>query len=130
MVVEPRTDFIKWVNKLGGGNFKTPADRGQYLWRVKGCNSCHTTDGSDSGKAPTWKDLYMSEQDTLDGQHMADENYLHEVITRPNIHPFAKYNPVMPPTAGLVDEKDISDIISYIKTLSKNYHPVLPASVC
>jgi cytochrome c oxidase subunit II len=126
--VESRTDFIKWVNKLGGGNFKTPADHGQYLWKVKGCNSCHTTDGTDSGKAPTWKDVYMTEQVTTTGTYMADENYLREVITHPNIHPFAKYNPVMPPTAGLVTDSDINDIIAYIKTLSKNYHQELPAA--
>jgi cytochrome c oxidase subunit 2 len=121
--VESRDDFVKWVNKLGGGNFKTPADHGQFLWRVKGCNSCHTTDGTDSGKAPTWKDLYGSEQDTIDGSHLADENYLHDVITHPNLHPFAKYNPVMPPTVGLLTEPDISDIIAYIKSISKYYHP-------
>jgi cytochrome c oxidase subunit 2 len=128
VLVQPRADFVAWVNKLGGGNFKTPADRGKYLWQTRGCNTCHTIDGTDSGKAPTWKDLYMETQQTLSGPHLADENYLHTVITRPNIYPFAKYNPVMPPTQGLLDDKDISDIISFIKTLSKNYHQELPTA--
>jgi cytochrome c oxidase subunit 2 len=124
--VEPRDEFVKWVNSLGNKSFSSPAERGKWLWQVKGCNTCHTIDGTDSGKAPSWKDVYMEMQDTMDGGHMADENYLHDVITHPNLHPFAKYAPVMPPTVGLLTDQDVSDLISFIKTLSKNYHQQLP----
>jgi cytochrome c oxidase subunit II len=129
VLVENRDDFVKWLNTLGGGKLP-PVERGKYLWNTRGCSTCHSTDGSATGKAPTWKDLFMSEQQTIDGSHMADENYLHEVITHPNIHPFANFSPIMPPT-DMLTEKDVGDIISYIKSISKNYHPsaVLPATV-
>ncbi len=58
----------------------------------------------------------------MDGVHTADENYLYDVISHPNIHPIPGFQPIMPPTEGLVNDKDIADIIAYIKTLSKNYH--------
>jgi cytochrome c oxidase subunit 2 len=126
VLVQPRDEFVKWVNSLGNKSFASPAERGKWLWQVKGCNTCHTIDGTDSGKAPSWKDVYMETQHTLDGDHLADENYLREVITHPNIHPFARYPAVMPPTDGLLTSQDVSDLISFIKTLSKNYHQELP----
>ncbi len=66
----------------------------------------------------------MTKVQAMDGSYMADENYLHDVISHPNLHPIAGFQPIMPPTEGLLNEKDMSDIIAYIKTLSSNYHPV------
>ncbi len=57
-----------------------------------------------------------------DGTVLADENYLHKVITHPNIEPLPGFQPIMPPT-DMLTEADIKDIISYIKSISKNYHP-------
>jgi cytochrome c oxidase subunit II len=127
VIVEPRADFVKWVSNLGGGNM-SPPERGHFLWNTRGCSSCHSVDGAYTGKAPTWKDLYGTEQHTVDGVHLADENYLYDVIRHPNTHPFEAFQPIMPPTDGLVNDKDIGDIIAYIKTLSKNYHAALPAT--
>jgi cytochrome c oxidase subunit 2 len=128
VVVESRADFVEWLGKLGGGSLP-PVERGKYLWETRGCQQCHSTDGAATGKAPTWKDLFMTQVQTMDGMHMADEDYLHEVITHPNVHPIAGYQPIMPPTEGLLTEKDVGDIIAYIKSISKNYHPSpLPAS--
>jgi len=65
----------------------------------------------------------MTRVQAMDGSYMADEDYLHDVISRPNMHPIAGYQPIMPPTEGLLNDKDVSDIIAYIKTLSSQYHP-------
>ncbi|MGD0138594.1 MAG: cytochrome c oxidase subunit II [Tepidisphaeraceae bacterium] len=127
VVVESRADFVEWLGKLGGGGLP-PVERGKYLWETRGCQQCHSTDGAATGKAPTWKDLFMTQVQTTDGMHMADEDYLHEVITHPNVHPIAGFQPIMPPTEGLLNEKDVGDIIAYIKSISKNYHPALPAA--
>jgi cytochrome c oxidase subunit 2 len=128
VLVQKRDDFVAWVNTLGGGKLP-PAARGLYLWNTRGCSSCHSVDGSATGKAPTWKDLFGSQVQTLDKTYLADENYIHDVISHPNIHPIAGFQAIMPPTEGLINDKDISDIIAYLKTISKNYHPaVLPAS--
>lgn len=122
VIVESRDKFVDWVNNLGGGKLP-PVERGRYLWQTRGCSTCHSVDGAATGKAPTWKDVYGSDVQTLSGPHHADENYLHEVITHPNIYPIAGFQPIMPPTEGLLNEKDVSDIIKYIESISKNYHP-------
>ena len=69
-------------------------------------------------------------QTANEGTMTADENYLHDVITHPNIHPLPGFSPIMPPTADILTEADIKDIIAYMKSISKNYHPsaVLPAA--
>jgi len=126
--VDPPDKFVAWVNSLGGGKLP-PVQRGHYLWMTRGCSTCHSVDGSATGKAPTWKDVYGSQIVTMkDGTLLADEDYLHDVITHPNIHPLPGFQPLMPPTEGLLNEKDVSDIIAYLKSISKYYHPALPAA--
>jgi cytochrome c oxidase subunit 2 len=128
VVVESVEKFDAWVNNLGGGKLP-PVERGHYLWATRGCSTCHSVDGSATGKAPTWKDVYGSEVQTLkDGTLLADENYLLDVITHPNIHPLPGFQPLMPPTEGLINDKDKSDIIAYLKSISKYYHPSLPGA--
>jgi cytochrome c oxidase subunit 2 len=130
VIVQTRAEFVDWVNNLGGGKLP-PVARGHYLWQTRGCSSCHSVDGSATGKAPTWKDVFMSQVQTQSsGMMLADENYLHEVITHPNIHPLPGFQPLMPPTEGLLNERDVGDIIAYIKSISVNYHPssVLPGA--
>jgi cytochrome c oxidase subunit 2 len=122
VVVDRRDDFVAWLGKLGGGSLP-PAERGHYLWQTRGCSMCHSVDGAATGKAPTWKELFMTKVQAMDGTYMADENYLHDVISHPNLHPIAGFQPIMPPTEGLLNAKDMSDIIAYIKTLSSHYHP-------
>lgn len=130
VVVQTREDFLAWLEKLNGPT--DPVERGKFLWQTRGCQQCHSVNGDATGKAPTWKDLFMSPVTTMNaGTMMADEDYLHDVITHPNVHPIAGFQPIMPPTEGLLSEKDVKDIIAYIKTISKNYHPnaaIAPAS--
>jgi cytochrome c oxidase subunit II len=122
VIVESRAKFVDWVNNLGGGKLP-PVERGHYLWQTRGCSTCHSVDGAATGKAPTWKDVFGSEVVTENGTYKADENYLHEVITHPNIHPISGFQPIMPPTEGLLNDRDVHDIIKYIQSISKNYHP-------
>ena len=116
-------EFKKWLDKASHPT-GTPAELGEYIWTTRGCNQCHTTDGP-AGKAPTWKDVFMSKVTFKDGTtSTADEDYLHYVITNPNSKPIPGFDPMMPPTKGLLNEEDVRDVIEYIKTLSKYYHPI------
>jgi cytochrome c oxidase subunit 2 len=121
--VDTQDDFNNWLNKAS--HFVgTPPEVGKHLWETRGCNQCHTIDGS-AGKAPTWKDVFLSTVAFKDGtSQVADEDYLHGVIMNPNSKPIPGFDAIMPPTAGLVNEEDVRSIIAFIKTLSKNYHPV------
>jgi cytochrome c oxidase subunit II len=127
VVVQTRDDFEAWL-KNANIFVGTPAEHGKHIWETMGCNQCHTIDGS-AGRGPTWKDVYGSMVPMKEGPALlADEDYLHGVITNPNSHQIPGFDPIMPPTQGLLSEKDVGDVIAFLKTLSKNYHPALPAS--
>ncbi len=127
VVVHSPDDFNAWL-KTADIFVGTPAEAGKHIWETRGCNQCHTIDGS-AGRGPTWKDVFGSEVVTQkDGTLLADENYIHTVITQPNIHPLPGFDPIMPPTQGLLTEKDVDNVIAFLKSLSVHYHPIVPTS--
>ena len=94
-----------------------PAELGASLYEKRGCNQCHSIDGS-PGKAPTFKGLFgKTETFTSGGSAVVDENYLRESIIDPNALVVSGYNPVMPTFAGKLKDKEITGLIEYIKTL-------------
>jgi cytochrome c oxidase subunit 2 len=124
VIVQSMDDFKKWL--ASASIFKgSPEEHGKYLWETRGCNSCHSIDGT-TNRCPTWKDVFGSTVTFQDGtSQVADESYLRYVIDHPNSKPIPGFDKIMPPTidAGLVTENDVTDIIAFVKTLSKNYHP-------
>lgn len=92
--------------------------RGERAFKLKGCVSCHTTDGSKL-VGPTWKGLFGSAVTVLaDGretQVTADEDYLRRSIHHPPKEVVKGFEPQMP-KADLKDS-DVADLIAYIKSL-------------
>jgi cytochrome c oxidase subunit 2 len=124
VIVQSLEDFKSWLAAASAMNLP-PTEMGKYLFQTRGCNGCHTIDGT-TLRAPTWKDLYGSTVSFQDGtSQVADENYLHEVIVHPNSKPMPGFDKIMPDMvgAGQLSEKDVNDLIAYIKTLSVHYHP-------
>lgn len=125
VIVHEPNEFQAWLEKADLVNM-SPPEHGHKIWETRGCNGCHSIDGSII-RAPSWKELFGFEQHFQDGgSQMADEDYLHLVITNANIHPIVGFQPVMPTTVGLLKPQDVNDVIAYIKTLSSKYHPALP----
>jgi cytochrome c oxidase subunit II len=94
-----------------------PEELGRELYTMRGCLACHTLDGTPS-TGPSFKGLYGSEQRMADGQTVtADENYISESILDPMAKIRAGYQPVMPPYAGQLSEKEIEGLIAFIKSL-------------
>jgi len=122
VIVQTLDDFKKWLSVASV--FKgTPAEHGKYIWQTRGCNQCHSIDGT-TNKCPTWKDLFGSDVKLQDGTTvLADENYLFDVISKPNSKPIPGFEKIMPPTLGLVTDPEIHDVIKYVQTLSSHYHP-------
>ncbi|QMU56021.1 MAG: cytochrome c oxidase subunit II [Candidatus Mycalebacterium zealandia] len=116
--------FARWEGKGGTdtastGSFSSlPAhQRGEKLYKNRGCNACHSIDGS-PGIAPTFKGVFGRIEELKDGSSVrADENYLIESIYEPQAKMVAGYEPVMPSFKGILSESDVSDIIEYVKTL-------------
>jgi cytochrome c oxidase subunit 2 len=128
--VQPVAEYKTWLDSQWGK--LPPAELGKKYYTMYGCIQCHTIDGN-RGTGPTWKDLYGSMVPLKDGtQQKADEDYLHYMIMiNPNIgqpRQVMGFEPKMSPTAGLVTDKSADALITYIKTLSVNYHPELPTT--
>ncbi len=95
-----------------------PVKYGGSLYISRGCNQCHSIDGTIIN-APSWKNLYGYQRPFTDGTSViADENYLRESIYEPNKHIVAGFSGVMPSYLGSLTERDVADIIAYMRTLS------------
>jgi cytochrome c oxidase subunit II len=94
-----------------------PEELGRELYTMRGCIACHTTDGNPS-VGPSFKGLFGSEVPMASGETVtADENYITESILDPMAKVRAGFQPIMPPFAGQLSEKEIAGLIAFIKSL-------------
>lgn len=115
--VLPEPQFQEWLESGGEEKGVPPAVAGEKLAAKLACTTCHSTDGS-AKTGPSWKGLYGHQAELADGRKLpADEQYLRESITEPNAKVVKGYQPVMPAFKGLVTQKQLDDLIAYIKTL-------------
>jgi len=126
-IVHPnRADFDRWLNaaKQKSQGALTPAERGLRLYAGKfGCKQCHSTDGSRL-IGPTFKDLFGSETPLSDGSRaQVDENHIRESIQAPGARIVAGYRNEMPSFQGRITDKEIGDLIEFIKSKSSRYQP-------
>ncbi len=116
IVMEP-AEYEDW---LGGGSAKeTPVAAGQRLFEELRCVTCHRPDGA-TGRCPPLAGLLGREVKLTGGATIiADENYLRESILRPAAKVVEGFQPLMPSYDGQVDEEQLIQLISYIKSLAK-----------
>ena len=116
IVMEP-DEYEDW---LGGGTSKEPPTvAGERLFNELRCVTCHRPDGA-TGRCPPLAGLFGHEVKLTGGATViADDNYLRESILRPTAKVVAGYQPLMPSYDGQVDEEQIIQLISYIKSLAK-----------
>jgi len=126
-IVHPdRADFDRWLKAAKEKTLGalTPAERGRRLYIGKfGCAQCHTTDGR-AGIGPTFKDVYGAETPLDNGSRvLADEDYIRESILDPGAKIVAGFRNEMPTFRGRITDKEIGELIEFIKSLSSHYHP-------
>ncbi len=91
------------------------ASPGQQLFEQKGCNACHSLDGS-SGLGPTMKGAFGRRVELQDGgTRVADEAYLEEAIRQPNATVVKGFDPVMPEESHTAEE--VRALVTFLKTL-------------
>jgi mono/diheme cytochrome c family protein len=90
------------------------AERGAGLYKSKGCNACHSIDGT-KVIGPTWQGLWGSSEQTDQGPVVVDEAYVRESILTPMAKITVGYPPAMPPQA--LDDNDLASIILYMQSL-------------
>ena len=113
-------DPIEYQDWLGGEHSKeTPIAAGERLFDELRCVTCHRSD-SEPGRCPPLTGIYGHEVKLTGGATaMADDNYLRESILRPQAKIVAGYEPLMPSYDGQLDEVQLIQLVTYIKSLAK-----------
>ena len=94
-----------------------PAELGQKIYKEKGCNACHSIDGSVI-VGPSFKGIYGHTVELQDGSKVdVDENYIRQSILEPQSQMVKGFPPVMPSFKGILSDDDVTAVIAYIKTL-------------
>lgn len=98
----------------------SPEELGRKLYSVKGCQSCHSLDGS-AALAPSFKNLFGRTEHYVEagveGELVVDENYLSESILHPQKKIVKGYGPIMPAFEGQLKDEEINGLIAFIKTV-------------
>jgi len=109
-------EYEKWVGGDADAGLP-PAERGAKLYTMKGCNACHSVDGSKL-IGPSFKGIWGKQEEMSDGSTVKiDENYIAESILNPGAKLVKGFPPSMPSFQGVVNETELKALIEYIKTL-------------
>jgi mono/diheme cytochrome c family protein len=123
--VEDRWAIVAWIRDRQGGGFE-PApgavvltagpsvENGKALYKSKGCNACHSVDGS-AVVGPSFKGLWGKTESTSAGDVVVDRAYFKESILEPMAKIVTGFPPAMPPQALTDDE--IESLALYVETL-------------
>jgi cytochrome c oxidase subunit 2 len=122
VVVHEPGDYERYLNDKASENAKLPpVELGAKMFEKKGCNACHTVDGTTkvgpSFKMPgTWG---TEIQLAGGGSVKMDESYIHESIFSPQAKARPGFPPSMPSFEGQLKENELTGLIEYIKSLRK-----------
>ncbi len=105
------------ADKAAADITRSPEDLGKTLYEKKGCNACHTLDGTPR-VGPSWKGVFGTTAPLSDGSSVkVDENYIRESILYPQAKSRPGFPPSMPSFEGQLKEKEIEGLIAFIKSL-------------
>jgi cytochrome c oxidase subunit II len=119
LVVHKEGDYERYLAEKFAESGGDPVDIGRRLYEKKGCNACHSLDGSRK-LGPSFKGSWGTEITTGGGQKITfDENYVRESLMTPNAKSradFATMVGTMPSFEGQLKEREIEGIIAWLKT--------------
>jgi len=134
-VLEP-ADYEAWLG--GDTSNEPPLEAGRRLFTELRCNTCHAVGGANGGAAvaatpprgPALDGLFGRDVPLRDGTKVrVDDAYLRESIIRPLAKVVAGYEPIMPSFETQVNEQQILQLITYIKSLKRlEQSPAEPAA--
>jgi len=122
-VLEPQA-YEQWLQQHLDDPNASPQDRGKKIFEGKGgCTACHAVKSEQEQPVPViGPRLFQAfgRQEKLgDGTMITvDDNYIRESIENPNAKTVANFAAgTMPTFKGVLSDKDIGDLIAYIKSL-------------
>jgi cytochrome c oxidase subunit II len=118
LVVDTEEQYQQWLEQKAEEVMNMPLpELGELLYVSKGCNSCHSVDGS-SGQGPSFQGIWGETHRFTDGTSaVVDEDYVRESILQPNAKVVQGYAAVMPSFQGLLREREIQALTAYIESL-------------
>jgi cytochrome c oxidase subunit 2 len=128
VVVMGKEDFAKWYKSRGKSaspkgkeeGMGHELEEGRQLAKKLGCLGCHSTDGSKL-IGPSFKGLYMREETVItkgiEGEAVADEEYIIRSILDPTADIVKGYPPIMPSQKGSLSDENLKEIVKYLKEL-------------
>ncbi|HYA87535.1 MAG TPA: cytochrome c oxidase subunit II [Nitrospirota bacterium] len=95
-------------------------ETGARLFQVKGCVACHTTDGTPK-IGPSFKGVFGKQETVIrngqERQITVDEAFIKQTLLHPETDRVKGFPPIMPSQQGQLTDKEIDEIIAYIKSL-------------
>jgi cytochrome c oxidase subunit 2 len=102
---------------LSVGGAKVARPLGARVYEAKGCNACHTVDGTPR-IGPTFLHDWGTQIVLADGGTVTmDAAYIRESILEPQAKARPGYPPSMPSYAGMISEREIAAVTAYIASL-------------
>lgn len=118
LVVHEPGGYERYLADKAAQSTKLPPDQlGKLLYEKKGCNACHTIDGT-ARVGPSFQHDFGTMVPLSDGtQVKMDENYIQESLMYPQAKSRPGFPPSMPSFEGQLKPQEIEGIIAYIKSL-------------
>jgi len=90
------------------------------LLQVKGCIACHSLDGTPK-IGPTFKGAFGKKETVVrngkERELVVDEAFIRQTLLQPELDRVKGFPPIMPSQKGLLTDREIEEIIEYLKTL-------------
>ena len=130
--VMPEKEFEAWYKGETAAEENKPAAKaaphhaaqkapeGEKLIAVKGCVGCHTTDGSPK-IGPTFKGVFGKKEIVIrngtEREITVDEAFIKQTLLQPEVDRVKGFPPIMPSQKGVLSDKEINEIIKYLRDL-------------
>ncbi len=116
--VMPADKFEAWyATDEGAIRSKVPVD-GAKLFREKGCDACHSLDGT-AKVGPTLKGLFNRREFVItngkEREFVVNDDYVRRSLTEPLADIVKGFPPIMPSQKGLMTDQEIDAVVEYLK---------------
>lgn len=117
--VKSVAEYTKWYNSADTTQASLEPI-GLQIIKKNGCNACHSFDGNKT-VGPSFKGAYgKTEEVEVNGTKKTitvDDAYIKRSIYEPNAEIVVGFNPVMPPYKDKLNDKEVEEVIKYMKEL-------------
>jgi cytochrome c oxidase subunit 2 len=118
LVVHTKGGYERYLaDKAALSDSMPPLELGKMLYEKKGCNACHSLDGS-AKVGPSFKGVFGTKVALANGSTVdMDETYISTSILQPMAQSRPGFPPSMPSFEGQLKDKEIAGLIEFIKSL-------------